>query len=56
MKSTFAVACFVAINSANASFFEDAKQFFAELPVTRQDAMKKAGTTSFTHRATTLTQ
>ena len=57
MKSTFAVACFVAINSANANLLDDAKQFFAELPVTRQEAIKKAGgSTTFSHRIPTLTQ
>lgn len=35
MKSAFVIACFAAVNSANANMFGDVKQFFAELPVTR---------------------
>jgi len=35
MKSAFVIACFAAVNCANANIIDDTKQFFAELPVTR---------------------
>lgn len=56
MKSAFVIACFAAVNSANANLINDAKQFFAELPVTRQEAIRKSGISTPIHRATTLTQ
>jgi hypothetical protein len=56
MKSAFVIACFAAVNCANANIIADAKQFFAELPVTRQEAIRKSGTATPVHRAPTLTQ
>jgi hypothetical protein len=56
MKSAFTIACFAAVNCANANLFDDAKQFWAELPVTRQEAIRKSGKPSLSHTAPTLTQ
>jgi len=56
MKSAFAIAWFAAVQSAIANILEDAKQFWAEFPVTRQEAIRKAGVKSTAHRAPTLTQ
>lgn len=55
MKSTFAVACFVAVNSANANLIENVKEFWADIPVTRQEAIRRAGRPNLVHREPTLT-
>lgn len=60
MKSAFVVACFAAANSANANIIDSAKEFFANLPVTREDAMKlnrqSGAIVTPIHREVTLAQ
>jgi hypothetical protein len=42
MKSAFALACFAAVNSVDANLLDDAKQYWADFPVTREQAIRKS--------------
>jgi hypothetical protein len=43
MKSAFAIACVAAVSTVDASFLDSTKEFIAEFPVTRSQALAKYG-------------